>query len=183
MANVLPQKERETLRRNYWLRFTITLTFMLSAAMTIGTVSLVPAYLSARADLGEVLRYQSLQGETREVAKKDTALETTRIVNVQIKELLKDKGVDSRKAIEYVMRDWQVHAEDIIISGFSYSVSNDKEVAVQLRVSGEARNRAVLNEFIQTLRADSAFSDVSFPVSDLAGGDVIVFSVVLKFGS
>ncbi|QSH39132.1 hypothetical protein JXR01_02380 [Candidatus Kaiserbacteria bacterium] len=180
MANVLPQKERETLRRNYWLRVIVTLTFMLTAAITIGTVSLIPAYLSARTDLNEVIRYQELQSETREVAKKDTALATTRMVNVQIDELLTNKGVSPTRAIEYVMRDWEVHAQDIIITNFTYSMFRAKDAPVELRVSGEAKDRASLNEFVQTLRADSAFYNVSFPVSDLAGGDTIVFSVTLE---
>lgn len=180
MANVLPQKEREVLRRNYWLRAIVTLTFMLTAAATIGTVSLIPAYLSARTDLQEIIRYQELQGETREVAKNDTALITSRVVNVQIDELLTNKKTLPTRAIEHVMRDWEVHAQDIVISSFSYTAAKAKEAPVELRISGEARNRASLNEFIQTMRSDSAFTTVSFPVSDLAGGSNIGFSVTLE---
>lgn len=184
MANVLPKKNRVALRRNYWLRLAITFTFMVTAAMTIGSVSMVPAYLSSNAELGEVTQYQEIQGETREAAKRDTAVQKARTVNTQIESVIKTGQASAVESIQHVMEDWEVHAEDIIISGFDYDLKEmgDKEMP-QLRISGEARDRASLNSFVQTLRANQTFSSVSFPVSDLAEGELVNFSVTLQFES
>jgi len=181
MANVLPKKDRETLRKNYWLRVVVTLACMFTAAMLIGTTSLIPSYLSARTDLAEVTRYEGLQGDAQNATDGDSATETARVVNAQIDQLLKDRNVNASGVIQQVMRDWTTHAEDIIISDFSYDVAGGDSSVPQLRVSGEARSRSTLNAFVQTLKADPVFTKVSFPVSDLAGSGNIVFSLVLEF--
>ncbi len=183
MANVLPVQDRVSLRRNYWLRLVVTFTFVMTAAMTIGIVSLIPAYLSGRAELNEAMRYQQLQEETREVAKQDTAVQTARLVNTQVEELLKSERTSATLAISHIMRNWEVYAEDIIISGFSFALVEGKEMTPELRVSGEARDRTALNSFVQTLRTDSTFRKVSFPVSDLAGEGTVDFSLVVQFKS
>lgn len=163
------------------MRVATTTSFALAIAISIGAVSLVPAYLLAHAELNEVTRYQELQGETREAAKRDTALQTTRLVNAQIDELLHADNISARRAIEVVMRDWDAHAENIIISSFVYDNEVDSKKLPQLRVSGEARNRNSLNSFVQTLRVDPVLTDVSFPISDLAGGTFISFSLTVSF--
>lgn len=185
MANVLPVKDRKALAHSYWLRLAITAAFLTTAAMTIGTVSLIPSYLAARTEFAEVMRYQEVQGDTREAAKNDTAVQTARVVNSQIATARAMEEITSpAQAIQYVMRDWEVHAEHIIISGFTYSLVQDKkETTPQLRVSGEARSRSALNGFVQTLRANSLFSTVTFPVSDLAGEGVVDFSLTVQFDS
>ena len=159
---------------------------MITATMTIGSVSLIPAYLSAKAQLVEVTRYNQLQGETRDADKRDTAVQTARLVNVQVEELSKADSVSATHTIELLMRDWETHAQNIIIVGFDYSSfkeEGEEETVQQLRVSGEARDRATLNAFVQTLRADSIFSNVSFPVSDLAGGGTLDFSLIVQLRS
>jgi hypothetical protein len=154
---------------------------MITAALTIGSVSLVPAYLSSGAQLNEVRQYLEIQQEAREVAKQDTAVQTARMVNTQIAQLLETEHTGVIKAIEYVMRDWDIHAQDIIISGFDYNLGEDN--TSQLRISGEARDRGSLNGFVQTLRANPEFVRVSFPVSDLAEGELVNFSVNIQFES
>jgi len=157
---------------------------MVTASFTIGLVSLVPAHFSSNEKLAEVTRYNQLQGQTREADKLDTAVQTARLVNVQIAELERAESASATHSIELVMRDWEVHAQDIIISGLTYDFKVEKKDTIpQLRVSGEARDRASLNAFVQTLRSDSAFSNVSFPVSDLAGGGTLDFSLVVQFKS
>ena len=184
MANVLPSKDRAALQRSYWLRLAITFTFVITAAMTIGSVSLIPAYLSARSEFNEATQYQEIQGETREAAKRDNAVLVARFVNAQIQQSLQVGQGSTVHAIEQIMRDWETHAADIVISGFDYRQSNPQGGNVpQMRISGEARNRAALNSFVQTLRTDSAFSDVSFPISDLVGEASVNFSITLNFQS
>lgn len=184
MANVLPPHERKMLRRDYWLRFTTVFALVITGAMLIGSISLIPAYLLARTEHSEVLRYQEIQGETREAGKRDTAVQTARLVGTQVRELLKTDGLRASQAVTHVLRDWEVHAEDIIISGLLYELAEEKKrVIPKLRVSGEARDRGALNAFVQTLRADSTFTDVSFPVSDLAGDGAVDFSLTVQFES
>ncbi len=143
---------------------------------------MVPAYLSSNTELVEVTQYQKIQGETREAAKRDMATQIARTVNTQIESLLRAEQTSAVKSVERVMRVWGAHAENIIISGFDYSLEKyEGRDLPQLRVSGEARDRASLNSFVQTLRADKTFSGVSFPVSDLAEGELVNFSITLQF--
>lgn len=175
MANVLPLQDRKTLRRNYWLRFTITFAFLVTAVMTVGTVSLFPAYFLARGEATEATRYLSLQEEARDITKRDSAVTIARFVDTQIMELTKNETVRASDAIHIVLRDWSVHAEEIVITNF-YFENKDKS---ELRLSGVAQDRAALNSFVQTLRADTRFSQVSFPVSDLAREGIVDFSLTL----
>ncbi len=181
MANVLPPYERDALRRNYYLRLGITFTFMFAAAMLIGSVSLIPAYLSARTDLNEAVRYQEVQANTQDATERDGATKTARVVNTQTELLLSSNNRHATRAIEQIMRDWQSHAEHIIISEFLYEVGEGKTSMLNLRISGEARDRTSLNAFVQTLRADPAFTGVTLPVSDLASGAILPFSLTVQF--
>lgn len=181
MANVLPPHEREALRRNYYLRVVVVLTFMFAAAMLIGSVALVPAYLTARTDLGEIKRLQDVQASMPEAVERDAAIETARVVNAQTELLSRSNDRNATRAVEHVMRDWQSHADHIIISEFVYEAGKGEAAKHNLRISGEARDRASLNAFVQTLRANSAFTGVTLPVSDLASGAILPFSLTLQF--
>ena len=184
MANVLPTQDRVALQRNYRLRLAVTVLFTASAVMTIGIVSMVPAYLLATARLSEVARYRDIQEQTRDIAKTDTAVKTARVVTTQVAELLKTRRVGATAAMQYVLDDWKAYADDIIIGSMDYQINRIQGTEVsQLRISGEARNRTSLDTFVQALRADKTFSDVSFPVSNLAGGELVNFSITLQFES
>ncbi|GEM_PF-3725039 len=178
MTNVLPIKDRKELQINYWLRVGATFSFIAAISLMIGLVSLFPAYLLAQEDLKEAMIQQEIQEKTREAAKQDSAIQTARLVTTQIEDLLKNDRVNPTEAIETVIEDWKGHADTIIISGFAYSTSKERP---ELRVSGDALDRTSLNSFVQTLRKNEDFYNVSFPVSDLAGTDIINFSLVVKF--
>jgi len=182
MANVLSLKDRKILNRNYWLRLIVTFSFVMTAAITIGLVSLVPAYFSANTQLTEITLNNELQDKAREADKSDATIQTAKLANLQIEELIKTDNLSATNAIEFIMRDWDTHSNDIIISGFSYSlIEENKKSVPQIRISGEARSRTALNEFVKTLKADPVFSEVSFPVSDLAGGGRMEYSLVVHF--
>ena len=180
MANVLPQHDRKTLRRAYRLRFLTTAAIALIGVMAIGIASLVPAYLSAQEEAEQAQRYREIQSETRSVNKDDEALIAARYARSQI-ELAKDaqEGRDATDALLLVLRDWEVHANDIIISSMAFQLNDDDEP--ELRISGRARSRATLNAFVQTLKQDPAFASVELPVSDLAVSGESSFSVVIVF--
>lgn len=180
MANVLPPKNRDELKKNYLLRLGTTAALVLTGAMVIGVVSLIPAYLFARGERNEIEQYQVIQGETREVSKQDNAVEIARYVRSLIEQAERTGHARAARSIELVLRDWERHANDIIISGFVFSTPDTKDAVPQVRISGEARNRAVLNTFVQTLRRDPAFSNIELPVSDLANSDETKFSVVIQ---
>ncbi len=182
MANVLPIKDRRIFRRNYWLRLFVTSSVMITSAITVGIVALVPSYISAKAELAETTQYSELQDDVRVADTIGTSMVSARLANVQISELTNALDTSADRAIDLVMRDWSIHADNVIISGFTYAVIEEKEVTVStLRVSGEALDRATLNAFVQTLRSDPALLEVSFPISDLAGGGTLDFSLVVKF--
>jgi len=182
MANVLTLKDRTILRRNYWLRLTVVFSFILTASVVIGLVSLIPAYLSASAQLLETTLDSEVQGKSHEADEGASVIAAAQLANFQVEELLKTETAIASQSIDTIMKDWEVHAEDIIISSFVYSlIEQKKDFVPQIRISGEARNRFALNTFVQTLRANAAFADVSFPVSDLAGGEDVDFSLVIQF--
>ena len=184
MANVLPPHDRNALRTSYWLRLFVVFACMVVGAMAVGIAALAPAYILARVELNEVEQYRELQDQTREVAKSDTAVQTARLVNTQIEQLLYTEKVRPSRAIEHLMRDWERHADDIIIASMAFSLLPEKKTFTpELRISGEARNRAALNDFVQTLRADPTFTEVSFSVAALIGEGIIDFSLAVKFKS
>ena len=179
MANVLPPKSRVALKHNYLLRLVITGSIVLTGSMVIGIVSLTPAYLLARGELQEIERYQEIQDEARKAAKQDTAVATARYVRASIEEVEALERVRASRAFELVLRDWERHANDIIITSVLFLIPEGKDPKPEVRISGEARDRATLNTFVQTLRRDSAFASVELPVSDLVNSEETKFSVVV----
>ena len=179
MANVLPRHDRETLRKNYRLRLLTTTALVLTGAMVVGIVSLIPAYLSAQEEAEQAQRYKDIQSETRTVSKDDDALIAARYVRSQIEQAQNAQTSIITDALVLTLRDWEVHANDIIISGISFRYTDEKAPRPELRLSGRARSRATLNAFVQTLKQDPAFLSVTLPVSDLAESDESTFSVVI----
>tara|TARA_B100000745_G_scaffold53689_1_gene31873 strand:- start:4039 stop:4620 length:582 start_codon:yes stop_codon:yes gene_type:complete len=187
MANVLPKEQRKILSQHYWLRLVSVASFMFSGAMIIGGVALLPSYLSAKADLESAVIEQELQRNTREATKEDGAIQEARLVNLQIDEVLKIDNTNPSGAIDSIVRDWEPHSGEVVLSNITYQLEErvdkkDKKVitTVTMRLSGTAANREALNEFVKTLRKDPMFSEVSFPVSDLIGVEAIDFSLVMN---
>ncbi len=186
MANVLPKENRKLLRRHYWIRFVVVSTFALSVAVGIGATALVPSYVAVQTELEAAKIEQELQGQTREVTKEDGAIQEAKMVNLQVSELLKTDARSSSSAIDSVLRDWRPHANEVALSNITYTLKENidkkkkKVIVTTMRLSGVADNREALNEFVQTLRRDPAFSDVSFPVSDLVGVEEIDFSLTMS---
>ncbi len=178
MANVLPVKEREFFHRNYQLRLIVVGTLITTVALTIGLLAMVPAYIFAQVQLKGVIMEKKVQEKVQKVNKKDTTMRSVRVMNSEIQAIINTKTPQTSTAIEYIIRDWTNTAEDIVISSFIFGTKGD---SLQVRVSGEARTRVALNDFINVLQTDSRFSAVVFPVSDLVNNKKIDFSVTMLF--
>jgi hypothetical protein len=177
MANVLPPKELANLQKGYWGRLILAFSMVTSIAFIVGIASLFPAYVAARSEHQSAKRYQDIQSQERNIGADDEAVLSARLVRVQIDEL-KD-AADSRvsHAVGNVIRDWEARPGGISISGFEYDRKTGKEPT--LRVSGLARNRQELSDFVDMLRQDPLFDSAQLPVSDLAESSEIAFSVIL----
>lgn len=173
MANVLPPTYRTALARTYMLRLLVVGAFVIALACAISIASLAPAYIASRTILAEVEQYRSLQEETSEAEQRKNAVVVARMVRTQVDALNTAAPRYALPVIEEVLRDWELYGEAIAITSIAYD-----RVSREVRFSGEASTREALSNFVATLRANTAFREVSLPVSDLVSAEEITFSIV-----
>lgn len=187
MANVLPPNKRKGLRNEYWLRLAVSAALVFSAALVVGIVMLLPAYIKANIEREGAERFKDIQDQVRTAAKNDTAVKAARLVRTQIDALTAARGAHASAGIERVLDHFEQHADNIIITSIQY---DNKEAEKQkdrkegkrdrsFRISGEARDRDALRAFVETLETDDWFADVRLPVSDLAESSGTRFSIVI----
>ena len=94
------------------------------------------------------------------------------------KEILKTDTVLPSVVIRDIIKDWEVDAQNILITSFVIKTTDNERV---VRLSGDALDRTSLSRFVNTLKTDSRLSDITFPLSDLASGEQIPFSLTMTF--
>ena len=171
--NLLPEQKKRSLRREYRIRLAGLGLALAAGAFFIGAVSLLPAlFLTA-------VKKEAFERGVSALEKELTAEKRT---------TLADLG-EAAKKLEVLSRG----GEDVALEEFFERVSAARPPGMRLtelalareadasvlRVRGMAPRRADLAAFVKTLR-DGGFSNVSFPVSDLAANENLTFSLVIE---
>lgn len=177
MVNLLPTKERKQLRRIYFARFATVFFFLASAVTFAGSLLLAPSYFlaesnanAARKDLG--ISLESAASRASLDAKEKIAFLKERIT------ILKEyqRAPASALILSHIAAD---ASTDIGVNAISIVFTASGEGTVN--VTGKAKTRTALIALGQKLQSDGAFHGASVPVSDLAGGNNIDFSIPFTF--
>lgn len=179
MLNILSTEEKKKILMEYRLRLAVVSIFAVSALVFVSLVLLAPAYLlavskynSASRDLAVLdAKYGGTTGQEKEIATQ------IRDINKKI-QLLLGSDTDTRltppQAIEETLKNSN---KSIKIVGIMYDPVLGNERIV---LTGTALDRESLALFLETLKKDTTFTNVTLPISSYVKSANIDFSIVVE---
>ncbi len=179
MFNLLPQKNKKSIKQEYKVRLVSVFLASLIAVEIIFLSTLFPSYVLSvidHADLSK--RLESL---------KDTGLlENTDEVRGKIEEINKNiellKPAPSNLFFNVLVSDLLSQSgSGIDLKGINYSQTSPANFEINL--SGVASTRESLVAFVDRLESEEIFSSVDLPVSNLAQSNNINFSLYITGNS
>ncbi len=174
MFNLLPEKEKKELFREYRLRRGI---LWLSVAFLLGVlfcIFLIPSFLISSSKGDEVER-------RIESVRQSTIFEETDVLNQRLTTAsLKIKTFEnfsiSPPIHDVFEKVTEMRGSDIRIRGLQYRKSEDPRAAMIL-VAGVARDRNSLRDFVKELEQHENFARVNLPVASFAREQNLDFSL------
>lgn len=176
MFNLLPQQEQSDLARDYRLRFAAIGLLLFGLLGVVSLAALTPSIF---------LSYQkaevSLKAE--ELLKRDIALRSednlTDILKFAEKQVFVLGSASSSPYVHELVADVILNKTPQIKIAGIHAV-RDGGGHIDLTVTGRARDRDTLLEFVKILERERVFTEVTVPVSNFAAAADINFSILAK---
>lgn len=177
MINLLPISGIKKIISEYRIRLVTSALVMLAVTMVIASVLLFPAYLLASHKRTIILEDLSKTGDRNASSEETKELEKiVKEMDVTL-DMLGNKGQKFSISGDIVTKTASFGTENIKITGMFY---DKKEPESSFSLKGTATSRQSLTNFIEMLKKDVAFKDVSLPISDLVKDRNINFTVMIK---
>jgi len=177
MINLIPNEEKKKKVKDFYFRLAVVVITLLGCVMTIGSVSILPAYFLS--SVKKNLYDTKLATEKQEIV----ALfdqDTLDIVN-DLKNKLNlvensvlDKYIVSKQVINGILLK---KTSDIKITGIGYDNNPAKGKIINLTGTAGSRERLLL--FKKALEDDTLFKKVDLPISNFVKGTNISFSMTI----
>lgn len=178
MLNILATEEKKKILIEYRLRLGVISVFAVAALVFASLVLLAPSYLLA------VSKYNNAKNELATLEEKYGGTGKEKDVATQIRDinnkiaLLSGGDTGDRLSPPQVSIDiLKTKSKAIKIYGFTYDATTNQERIV---LTGIAANRDSMANFIETLKKDAMFTNVTLPISSYVKSTDIDFSVVLE---
>jgi hypothetical protein len=172
---LLPEKEIESLKKEYRTRLFIVTSFFVSFGILAGLVSLIPSYVFSYSKEKEAVKnLQALQDSRRE---RGTDIVMTELNEAQslISDLEGHKyNADfSRVITEIILRK----NNQISLTSFQISQASATSSSLAIVVQGRSLTRDSLLSFKKNLEQNPLISKIDLPPSDLAKKENISFAL------
>lgn len=170
--NLLPNTERESLKKGLKLRFATMTLFIISASLLIGFVSLLPAYFLTANHLSN--GYSSGvkdDGSTKEM------LNLPGEINLKLGFL--QSSVNGIAVTDFFSKIINYLPNEITLNSITFAKkqSYKEKNGTIISISGIAANRDSLVSFSALLKESGSFSSVEVPVSNLTKNKDLPFSM------
>ncbi|HET8575364.1 MAG TPA: PilN domain-containing protein [Candidatus Paceibacterota bacterium] len=179
MINLLPQVEKEKLRREYFLRLAVIALISLFFLLLIACVLLMPTFLLTHSKLSITQNEAvALKHSTAGVQKAQYEA-VVKQTNDRVNQLLNAPAeLQMRDLVRSILG---VRGDRITLSAFVYqsAVAGSKGESARIQIQGVAKNRDELIAFQTRLQSSGHFSDVSLPISSLVSDTNIPFTMDL----
>jgi Tfp pilus assembly protein PilN len=176
MINLIPYSAQKKLKQEYWIRIVSLWSILLSAALLVLAVLMVPIYVLVSIQLNAQATDTVVAAEERsslvdaEAALQQASLYARLVLN----------ETASRSLTNEIARLNQLGGEGILFSNYVYQQAATGDT---LAVSGIARTRADLAAFRDQLEAQVQYTNVVLPISALIQETDLDFSITLQFAT
>lgn len=175
MVNILPKKTQHELSAMYYARLFGTFLILVAVMIGIGAGVLTPAHFLAKEEAEASKRYADALQQTLTLSDASSSGRMLPVLAEQIKVM---KAYQRTPVLEPAL-DRIIDAIPTTVSvqkvGFKFSADKDGT----LTVAGTAKSRAALVGFVDTLKKDPLFKNVSVPVGDLVAETDLPFTMTL----
>jgi len=174
--NLLPQTEKEILKKGLKLRFLILTSFLISASFLLGLVMLLPAYFLTSGNLSRVA-LENYSSEIKNENSVEATLSLPEEVNSKLKFLQSNNG--NASAVDTISQIIKYLPTKVKLDSISFSREQSREgkSGVIILISGIAADRNSLISFSTFLKESNSFSSVEMPVSSLTRDKDLPFSM------
>ncbi|MEK7170654.1 MAG: hypothetical protein AAB767_05185 [Patescibacteria group bacterium] len=174
MSNLLPQTEKETIRREYRIRLAIVALWLLFAAVSIASALLIPSYfLSSQKEKAASERFETLSANVR---KENAAAIDSILSGAQSRLSLLSRIPPKVFFHEALTQVVSVKGSKISVEEISFTEGEDGTWKFIIR--GRAGNRSALLSYAKALERAGIFKKADVPISDFAKDTDIAFSLL-----
>ena len=172
MVNLLPEQEQRIITTRYYLHLGAFFFFALGTVLLIGTILLIPSYLTARASADSYERYRDALEGSVGLKERNQAGDTA----VRLHELVRiaDSYAEGAFTSDLIDALGAKITSGISVTALSFARSEQGAAVV---IEGKATSRQKLLAFVEALRESSSFVEVSLPVSQLVAEENAGFSI------
>lgn len=176
MINLLPQQEKKSAVRQYYVRVLVLTSLALAGALALGALLLSPTFVLLRSEV-------KISAEYLETSEVSLALIERSAQGREVATLLERQNILPQYARAGVTTDifetvLRATVPGIRITDIGYV---RREEVTEVSFSGTADARSALVAFTDALRQSAAFEDVALPISSLITGEEIPFSFSLTY--
>jgi len=174
--NLLPNTEKEALKRGLKLRSLILSSLLLSVSFLIGLIMLFPSYFLTLGNFSKIAPENYLSGVKSDNSTK-TVLNLPEEIDSKLKFLQSNNG--SVSAADSISKIIKYLPTKVTLNSVSFAKNqNYKEKnGVIILISGMALDRDSLVSFSTLLKESNSFSAVEMPVSSLTKDKNLPFSM------
>lgn len=178
MINILDVTEKKKILTEYRFRLATIFIFAVAALVTVSLILLVPTYLLAVSKNNNAEKEIAVLEEKYGSGGKEKDI-STQIRDVNNKVSLLSSG-DTNPRLppsQVVLGIMEVKGAAIKIYGFTYdSVVNQERIVLV----GRALDRDSLASFVEILKKDPTFTNITLPISSYVKSTNIDFSIVIE---
>ncbi|MBI5138894.1 MAG: hypothetical protein HZA95_03810 [Candidatus Vogelbacteria bacterium] len=189
MINLLPILIRKELHTVYSNRTLVVALLAASFLLVLMMIMLVPSYFMLMLNGAFGLESQTVPDTSFNTNKKEALTnDINRKVNLLL-EGIKMKSVLPTEAISLTINAKSKMAlgeSSVQIFGFEYSSAKDSKAAVKsvetsIKITGNAKDRGSLKEFVSNIESDPAVKSVDVPVNNFLPDKNLLFSITAYF--
>lgn len=169
MLRFLPKKDANVLKREYRFRFLIILSIIVSSALLVWMILLIPAYISLHSEENIIIEEINSRENFSYTENSDEIIDRFDLVR-QVIIILKEEPAYLTEKIREII---EVQKDDVSINTISFSKENNKII-----LSGLASSRESLKTFGDSLKKLS-FENVDVPFSNFAGSINIPYTITI----
>lgn len=175
MINILPQEEKQALRREYRMRFAVVVSVLLALTFLFASIMLVPPYLLS---LSKDSLAENRLATWNSLNKDISILDTTEIITDTNTKLGLLSLTRQSKVVEDVFNKVLLYrTSGITFQQMLYTERSDEKRVIEIH--GIARDRFTLRAFKDALESSKSFSQVEIPLSTFLEKSNISFTASL----
>ncbi|MEI7689032.1 MAG: pilus assembly protein PilM [Candidatus Nomurabacteria bacterium] len=178
VVNVLPEEEKNLIKKEYWKRFSIVLINIFSTLIFISILLLLPSYFfsSTKESLSEG-RLDAFNLANKDIS--NLNIDTT-IKNINKKIDIISTFKPGISLYEDILGPiLSSRPEGIIFTQLLYSQRKDKNLVIEIH--GKAKDRATLRNFKSIIDSNSNFSSTSLPINNYLEKTDLDFNITAVF--